>query len=490
MGARARSGALGAIGDPPPRDFDDPDAILALIYTSGTTGRPKGVMVSHANVLADVDHFNYWMRYREGGVYLHAAPIFHIADFPAMFAAAAFGACQVAIPKFSPQTFCETVQRERITHTVLVPTMINLLMQFADLRTYDLSSLEVLAYGGFDLAKVLNTVLELAARLSKADKGVILRAAGNASYYAAATYRHTPAFIESQKGITFEPGRNGVVGRVLLEGKSVQIADVFDDPEYAYREFARHGGFRTILGVPLVREGSPIGLFVLHRAAVRPFTDNQIKLVETFASQAVIAIENAGLLNDLREALEQQTATSEVLRVISSSPSDLEAVFRTMLENATRICEAKFGTLDLYEGGGLRLAAAHDVPPVFTEVRGEGPFQPAPGGILDTAMRTRRTVHIHDLATTDAYAQRHSRMVDAVEVAGIRTAVGVPMLKDEELVGIIAIFRQEVRPFTEKQIELFTNFANQAVIAIENARLLNELREALHNRPPLPTYSR
>ena len=141
--------------DPPPTDFYDPDAILALIYTSGTTGRPKGVMVSHANVLADVDHFNYWMRYREGGVYLHAAPIFHIADFPAMFAAAAFGACQVAIPKFSPQTFCETVQRERVTHTVLVPTMINLLIQFADLKTYDLSSLKVLAYGGSPMAPEL-----------------------------------------------------------------------------------------------------------------------------------------------------------------------------------------------------------------------------------------------------------------------------------------------------------------------------------------------
>ncbi len=133
----------------------DPEAILALIYTSGTTGRPKGVMLSHANVLADIHNFNYWMRYREGGVYLHAAPIFHIADFPAMFAAPAFGACQVTIPRFSPQIFCETVQRERVTHTVLVPTMINLLTQFKDLSSFDLSSLEVLAYGGSPMAPEL-----------------------------------------------------------------------------------------------------------------------------------------------------------------------------------------------------------------------------------------------------------------------------------------------------------------------------------------------
>jgi GAF domain-containing protein len=380
-----------------------------------------------------------------------------------------------AVPRSnsSPTTEKTEVARLIRENTGLLSELRECLQQ----RTATAEVLNIISRANFDLAKVLNTVLELSARLSEADRGVILRAAGDASYYAAATYRHMPEFIESQKGVLFEPGRSGVVGRVLLEGKSVQIADVFEDPEYAYREFARHGGFRTILGVPLVREASPIGLFVLHRAAVRPFTEKQIKLVETFADQAVIAIENARLLNELREALEQQTATSEVLQVISSSPGDLEAVFQTMLENATRICEAKFGTLDLHEGGGLRLAAAHNVPPVFTEVRGEGPFQPAPGGILDTAMRTRRTVHIHDLATTDAYAQRHPRMVDAVEVAGIRTAVGVPMLKDEELVGIIAIFRQEVRPFTEKQIELFRNFANQAVIAIENARLLNELRQ-------------
>ncbi len=140
---------------PVPKVFYDPEAVLGLIYTSGTTGRPKGVMVTHGNILADVHNFNYWMRYTEGGVYLHAAPIFHIADFPSMFAAPAFGASQIPIPKFSAQTFCETVAREHVTHTVLVPTMINLLTQFPDAKKYDLSSLQVLAYGGSPMAPEL-----------------------------------------------------------------------------------------------------------------------------------------------------------------------------------------------------------------------------------------------------------------------------------------------------------------------------------------------
>jgi len=140
----------------------DPEAVLALIYTSGTTGRPKGVMVTHANVLANLQNFNFWMRYTEGGVYLHAAPIFHIADFPCMFAAPAFGACQVTIPKFSPQSFCETVERERVSHTVMVPTMMNLLTQFPEVKNYDLSSLEVLAYGGSPIApEIIDRTKEL-----------------------------------------------------------------------------------------------------------------------------------------------------------------------------------------------------------------------------------------------------------------------------------------------------------------------------------------
>ena len=217
---------------------------------------------------------------------------------------------------------------------------------------------------------------------------------------------------------------------------------------------------------------------------MHPFTDKQIELVKNFAAQAVIAIENARLLNELRErttdlteALEQQTATSDVLQVISCAADDLQPVFATMLEKAVHICEAKFGNLYLHENGGLRLVAGHNIPQAFAEVRRGELIYPGPGGVLNGALTTKRTVHLSDLAATQAYADRHPRMVEAVELGGIRTVVAVPMLKDRELIGVIAIFRQEVRAFTDKQIALVTHFAAQAVIAIENARLLRELRK-------------
>jgi two-component system, NtrC family, sensor kinase len=229
----------------------------------------------------------------------------------------------------------------------------------------------------FKLPKVLNALVESAARLCEADKGAIFQPTGkDASFYVAASYRHTREYDEYQKNLTFAPGRGGVVGRVLLEGKSVQIPDVHADPEYTFREIARLGGYRTILGVPLLREGLPIGVFALHRAAVRPFTEKQIKLVETFADQAVIAIENTRLFEaerqrtrELSESLEQQTATSQVLKVISSSPGDLEPVFATMLEKAVRICDAKFGNIYQWDGELLHLVAAHNTPPALAAAR-------------------------------------------------------------------------------------------------------------------------
>jgi GAF domain-containing protein len=338
--------------------------------------------------------------------------------------------------------------------------------------------LSIISRSTFDLSKVLNTVLELGARLSNADKGVILRAAGNASYYAAATNRHTPEFIESQKGILFEPGRCGVVGRVLLEGKSVQVADVFDDPEYAYREFATHGGCRTILGVPLVREGSPIGLFVLHRAVVRPFTDKQIKLVETFADQAVIAIENARLLNELRqrttelsEALEQQTATADVLKVISRSQFDLQLVLDNLIQTATSLCGAKRGVIFRRDGDLYRAVAFYNATPELIEFVRSHPIVPGRHTITARVALERRVIHVADLQEDAEYAYALR------DTEHIRTELGVPMFRGDDLVGVFILYKLKVEPFSEKQIELVTTFADQAVIAIENVRLLNELRE-------------
>ena len=346
--------------------------------------------------------------------------------------------------------------------------------------------LQVISRSTFDLAKVLNTLLELAARLCEADKGVIHRPTGkDASYYVVATYRHTPEFIESQKGQLFAPGQSGVVGRVLMEGKSVQIPDVLNDPEYAFREFARLGGIRTMLGVPLLREGVPIGLLVLHRAVVRPFTDKQIKLVQTFADQAVIAIENSRLFEaeqqrtrELVESLEQQTATSEVLQVISSSPGDLELVFASMLERAVRICGARFGNIYRWQDGALHLIATHNTPPALAEARRRFPLVPHQLPLIDRMVTTKSANHVIDAAATSEYIERTDPgVIGAVELGGVRTLLAVPMLKDNELIGSFTVYRQQVRPFTDKQIELVQNFAAQAVIAIENARLLNELRQ-------------
>ena len=274
-----------------------------------------------------------------------------------------------------------------------------------------------------------------------------------------------------------------MLGRVVLEGRTVHVADVQADPQYRLMEQRSIGKYRTVLGVPLMREGIPIGVIMLTRYTVRPFTTKQIELVETFADQAVIAIENVRLFDEvqartheLSKALEQQTATSEVLGVISSSPGELEPVFEAMLANATRLCEAKFGTLYLYEEDGIRAVAAHNVPSAFAQARRRGPIYPPPGSGLCEAIRTKQTVHVTDLAAAQPYVERDPAVVEGVELGGVRTFVAVPMLKDNELIGLIVIYRQEVRPFTDKQVALVTNFASQAVIAIENARLLNELR--------------
>src|SRR5262249_1865688 len=287
------------------------------------------------------------------------------------------------------------------------------------------------------------------------------------------------------------PDRSHTGGRTILDRAVVHIHDVLKDPEYS-RELALAGGWRAVLGVPLVHDGQSVGAITLGKREPTPFSEQQIQLLKTFADQAVIAIENVRLFEaeqqrtrELSESLEQQTATSDVLQVISSSPGELEAVFNAMLANATRICEATFGHLWLFEGSAFRAVAVHGTQGFVDHMRHHPmvDLQESPGIPLDRLARTRELVHITDLRTDDSYIRKATpQIVALVETSGARTFVSVPMLKDGELVGAINLYRQEVRPFTDKQIELVKNFAAQAVIAIENTRLLNELRESLQQQ--------
>jgi GAF domain-containing protein len=342
--------------------------------------------------------------------------------------------------------------------------------------------LQVISGSPGDLQPVFAAMLENAARICDANFGNIFRWDGDALWLVA-THNTPPAFIEHRRRVPFRPNQANPIGEMLKANAAIHVADLARDERYIQKRdpevvaAVELGGIRTFVAVPMLKDEKLIGAVILYRQEVRPFSDKQIELVQNFAAQAVIATENARLLNELRQSLEQQTATSEVLQVISSSPGDLRPVFTTILEKAVRISDAKFGTLYLYEEGGLRLIAAHDVPAAFEEVRGGGRIPPAPGGLFDEVIKTGTTVHLPDMAATTPYAEGHPRVVEAVELGGIRTVVAVPMLKENELIGIISIHRREVRPFTDKQIALVTNFAAQAVIAIENARLLNELRQ-------------
>jgi len=270
---------------------------------------------------------------------------------------------------------------------------------------------------------------------------------------------------------------NWLSGHAVLEARTIHVADLSKSDEYPEgKEIAQRFGQRATLTVPLLRDQKAIGGICVRRREARPFTDKQIAQVQNFAAQAVIAIENARLLNELRQSLEQQTATADVLRIISSSPGELEPVFQAMLANATRICEAKFGILYRCEGDALRTVAMHDAPQPFAEVRRSNPIiRPNPYTTLGRAMTTKQPLQIanilEELDPLDDRAAQLPKLADA------RTVLAVPMLKENELVGAFLIYRTEVRPFTEKQIALVQSFAAQAVIAIENTRLLNELRE-------------
>ena len=319
--------------------------------------------------------------------------------------------------------------------------------------------------------------MDTASQLCRADVSVIFRLEGGV-YRFAAGYSLDPAYLEHERRTPISPGPGTVVGRAAMSREVVQIEDAWNDPLYEQKAAVKISGGRSMIGVPLMREGEPIGVIGLARTRVEPFTQREIELVTTFADQAVIAIENARLFDELRESLDQQTATSEVLQVISSSPGDLQPVLEAMLEKAVRICEAKFGNIHRWDGQGFQLVATFNLPAAFAKARNRLPFvRPTPDNVFGRMVATKTVIHVADLASDDAYIGRNPATVAAVELGGVRTMLFVPMLKDDEIFGAFTLYRQQVRPFTDKQIALVRNFAAQAVIAIENARLLNELRQ-------------
>jgi two-component system NtrC family sensor kinase len=348
--------------------------------------------------------------------------------------------------------------------------------------------LKVISRSTFELQPVLDTLVSSACRLCEADIGAV-RYQDGSTYRLAADYGLAPGWRDHLARQSTKPDRGSIFGRTVVDGRTVHIPDVLADPEFTRLAAQKLVGFRAALGVPLIREGQVFGVLNLFRFAPRSFTEKQIELVETFADQAVIAIENVRLFEevqarteDLRESLQQQTATADVLKVISSSPGELEPVFQAMLENATRICEAKSGTLYLSEGDGFRAAAMHNAPPAYEEARARRIVHPPPYTGLWRAAEAKQVVQVADVTLERGYIERDPFVVSTVALGGYRGVLCVPMLHEDKLIGVINIFRQEVRPFTDKQIELVKNFAAQAVIAIENTRLLNELRESLQQQ--------
>ena len=354
--------------------------------------------------------------------------------------------------------------------------------------------LKVISSSQGDLEPVFQAMLENAVRICDASFGMLFRF--DAGLVSAEAMVGVPLqFAEFWRRGPQRPGPRTAFARMIEEKRTVHITDVRTEPAYVEGEpvfvaAVNLAGFRTLLTVPMLKENELIGAFAIYRQEVRPFTDNQIDLLTNFAAQAVIAIENARLLNELRQrtddlsqSLEQQTATSEVLKVISSSPGDMKPVFEAMLANALRICEAKFGHILLYDGERFHATHLHDVPPSYREFwQQHGPIRPSPNTGLARLALTKQVAHIPDLKADSAYAEREPLRVITVEDAGARSLVTVPMLKESKLIGAIVIYRQELRPFTEKQIELVKNFAAQAVIAIDNTRLLGELRESLQQQ--------
>jgi signal transduction histidine kinase len=356
--------------------------------------------------------------------------------------------------------------------------LLNELRESLQQQTATADVLKVISRSTFDLPAVLDTLIESAARLCEADMGYIARPKGEGVFSHAATFGVSPAHKEYMDRTPIKAGRGSAGGRALLEGGPIHIPNARTDPDYQLAS-PKIGGFHTLVAAPLMREGTPIGVFVLARRLMRPFTDRQIELFTTFADQAVIAIENVRLFDevqartrDLSESLQQQTATADVLKVISRSTFDLETVLQTLVLSAARLCDADKAIITRQEGGVFFRAESYGWSPEFMEFVGSVPVVPERGTCIGRTLLEGRVIHIPDAEADPDYTWTEAR-----RVGGFRTMLGVPLLREGIPIGVLALTRSEVRPFTDKQIELVSTFADQAAIAIENVRLFDEIQD-------------
>src|SRR6266542_2572768 len=332
-----------------------------------------------------------------------------------------------------------------------------------------------------DLAPVFDAMLDKATGLCEAAFGILLTYNGDAfrhwalrgipAAYAEFMREHPPLY-----GPETAPGRLAS-GERLVHVLDMTDTDLYRSGDRNRRAIADLAGARSVVAVPLRKDSALLGAIVAFRQEVRPFTDKQIALLQNFAAQAVIAMENARLITETREALEQQTATAEVLGVINSSPGDLTPVFDAMLAKATGLCDARLGTLWLYDGQYLNPAAMRGAPQELADFLLRGPHKPNP--VQERQLGGEGTIHLADLKATALYRDGDTLARAVTDLGGIRTVLSVPLRREQRVLGLFGVYRQEARPFSEKQIALIENFAAQAVIAMENARLITETQEAL-----------
>jgi GAF domain-containing protein len=330
--------------------------------------------------------------------------------------------------------------------------------------------LEVISRSAFDLQAVFETVAESAVRLCGADRAFIWRFDGEL-LRAAASFNAPAKLKEFLAQNPIRPGRNTSSGRAALERRTVHIPDVLADPEYTYGS-KYVDALRTIIAVPILKGDDLLGVInVYHLEEIRPFTDKQIALVEAFADQAAIAIDNVRLLDELRQSLQQQTATADVLRVISRSTFDLQIVLNTLVESAAQLCDADMATIHRQDGTKYHAVATYGGPPAHREASLSIPFEAGRGSIIGRTVIERKPIQVADVLADPEYSFQ-----EVQQKVGYRTALGVPLLREGHPIGAIVLMRQTVRPFTDKQVELASSFADQAVIAIENVRLFDEVQ--------------